>query len=177
MHETMKPRDAAKIFDRLDANVLLWALSPTRTVCYAPSRSKNQGGIDVVAKKNSPPARCVPRRGSGRWQSARRMRKCRASSAPSSPRPTCRMENVAVEIDPGVVVPRYTHAGVESAYCLGGSAQLSVKGQPDRMVKAGDGFQVPTETPHGAKVSDQPFKLVVTYTVEKDKPLATNVAE
>jgi len=34
-----------------------------------------------------------------------------------------------------------------------------------------------TETPHGAKVSDQPFKLVVTYTVEKDKPLATNVAE
>jgi len=84
---------------------------------------------------------------------------------------------VAVEIDPGVVVPRYTHAGVESAYCLGGSAQLSVKGQPDRMVKAGDGFQVPTETPHGAKVSDQPFKLVVTYTVEKDKPLATNVAE
>ena len=51
MHETMKPRDAAKIFDRLDANVLLWALSPTRTVCYAPSRSKNQGGIDVVANK------------------------------------------------------------------------------------------------------------------------------
>jgi hypothetical protein len=59
----------------------------------------------------------------------------------------------------------------------GGSAELSVKGQPDRMVKAGDSFQVPTETPHAAKIGDQPFKLVVTYTVEKDKPLATIVAE
>jgi quercetin dioxygenase-like cupin family protein len=84
---------------------------------------------------------------------------------------------VAVEIDPGTTVPRHTHPGVESAYCLEGSAQLSVKGQPDRTVKAGDGFQVPTETPHGAKVGDQPFKLVVTYTVEKDKPLSTIVAE
>ena len=74
---------------------------------------------------------------------------------------------VAVEIDAGVVVPRHTHPGVESAYCLDGSAQLSVKGQP----------QVPTETPHNAKVGDKPFKLIVTYTVEKDKPLATLVAE
>ena len=84
---------------------------------------------------------------------------------------------VAVEIDAGVAVPRHTHPGVESAYCLEGSAQLSVKGQPDRMVKAGDGFQVPTETPHSAKIGDKPFKLMVTYTVEKDKPLATVVPE
>ena len=82
-----------------------------------------------------------------------------------------------VEIDAGVAVPRHTHPGVESAYCLDGSAQLSITGQPDRMVKAGDSFQVPTETPHNAKVGDKPFKLVVTYTVEKDKPLATVVPE
>ena len=82
-----------------------------------------------------------------------------------------------VEIDAGVAVPRHTHPGVESAYCLDGSAQLSIKGQPDRMVKAGDSFQVPTETPHNAKVGDNPLKLVVTYTVEKDKPLATVVPE
>jgi hypothetical protein len=37
--------------------------------------------------------------------------------------------------------------------------------------------QTPTETPQGAKVGDQPFKLVVNYTVEKDKPLATVVSE
>ena len=84
---------------------------------------------------------------------------------------------VAVEIDAGVTVPRHTHPGVESAYCLDGSAELSIKGQPDRMVKAGDSFQVPTETAHSAKIGDQPLKLVVTYTVEKDKPLATPVPE
>jgi hypothetical protein len=37
---------------------------------------------------------------------------------------------VAVEIDAGVSVPRHTHPGVESAYCLDGSAELSIKGQP-----------------------------------------------
>jgi quercetin dioxygenase-like cupin family protein len=82
-----------------------------------------------------------------------------------------------VEIDAGAAVPRHTHPGVESGYCLEGNAQLSVKGQPDRMVKAGDSFQVPTETPHGAKVGDQPFKLVVNYTVEKDKPLSAAAPE
>ena len=80
-----------------------------------------------------------------------------------------------VEIDAGVAVPRHTHPGIESAYCLDGSAQLSIKGQPDRMVKQGDSFQVPTETVHSAKIGDKPFKLVVTYTIEKDKPLATVV--
>jgi len=82
-----------------------------------------------------------------------------------------------VEIDAGVAVPRHTHPGIESAYCLDGSAQLSIKGQPDRMVKQGDSFQVPTETVHSAKIGDKPFKLVVIYTVEKDKPLATVVPE
>jgi quercetin dioxygenase-like cupin family protein len=82
-----------------------------------------------------------------------------------------------VEIDAGVAVPRHTHPGIESAYCLDGSAQLSIKGQPDRMVKQGDSFQVPTETVHSAKIGDRPFKLLVTYTVEKDKPLATVVPE
>jgi quercetin dioxygenase-like cupin family protein len=82
-----------------------------------------------------------------------------------------------VEIDAGVAVPRHTHPGIESAYCLDGSAQLSIKGQPDRMVKQGDSFQVPTETVHSAKIGDRAFKLVVTYTVEKDKPLATVVPE
>jgi len=57
-----------------------------------------------------------------------------------------------VEIDAGVAVPRHTHPGIESAYCLDGSAQLSIKGQPDRMVKQGDSFQVPTETVHSAKI-------------------------
>jgi len=32
---------------------------------------------------------------------------------------------------------------------------------------------MPTEAPHSAKIGDRPFKLLVTCTVENDKPLAT----
>jgi hypothetical protein len=45
------------------------------------------------------------------------------------------------------------------------------------MVMAGDSYQVPTEVPHSAKVGDRPIKLVITYTVEKDKPLTTLAPE
>jgi quercetin dioxygenase-like cupin family protein len=45
------------------------------------------------------------------------------------------------------------------------------------MVKAGDGFQVAPETPHGARNGDKPTKLIVTYVVEKDKPLASPAPE
>jgi quercetin dioxygenase-like cupin family protein len=52
-----------------------------------------------------------------------------------------------------------------------------VQGQPARQVKAGEGFQVPAEVPHGGRNGDKPVKLVVTYVVEKDKPLASPAPE
>jgi len=84
---------------------------------------------------------------------------------------------VSVEIEPGTVVARHTHPGVESAYVLEGEAELSVKGQPPRKIKAGDGFQIPPETPHGARNGDKPSRLLVTYVVDKDKPLASPAPE
>jgi quercetin dioxygenase-like cupin family protein len=84
---------------------------------------------------------------------------------------------VAVEIEPGFTVARHTHPGVESAYVMDGELALFVKGQPDRKVKAGEGFQIPPEVPHGGKTGDKPAKLVVTYVVEKDKPLASPAPE
>ncbi len=80
---------------------------------------------------------------------------------------------VAVEIDPGFTVARHTHLGVESAYLMDGELALFVKGEPDRKVKAGEGFQIPPEVPHSAKNGDKPAKLAITYVVEKDKPLAS----
>lgn len=84
---------------------------------------------------------------------------------------------VAVDIEPGFVVARHTHPGVESAYCLEGGLELAVKGEATRQVKAGDGFQIPPEVPHGAKNGDRPTKLAITYVVEKDKPLASPAPE
>jgi quercetin dioxygenase-like cupin family protein len=82
--------------------------------------------------------------------------------------------NMEVEIDPGVTVPRHTHPGIESSYVLEGEFELPVQGQPTRIVKTGDGFQIPPETPHaGGKPSDKKFKLAITYVVEKGKPLVS----
>jgi len=82
-----------------------------------------------------------------------------------------------VDIEAGAIVPRHTHPGVESVYVVEGAFELSVQGQPARQVKAGDGFQVLAEVPHGARNGDKPVKLVVTYVVDKDKPLASPAPE
>ena len=80
-----------------------------------------------------------------------------------------------VDIPAGATAARHTHPGVESAYVLEGQSVLSVQGQPVRTVKAGDSFQIAAGTPHGARNGDKPQKLIVTYVVEKDKPLAAIV--
>jgi len=83
-----------------------------------------------------------------------------------------------VEIPAGVVVPRHTHPGIESGYVVEGSFELPVQGQPTRSLKPGDGFQIPVATPHaGGKASDVKVKVVSTYVVEKDKPLASPAPE
>ena len=81
---------------------------------------------------------------------------------------------VEAEIEAGVQVGRHTHPGIESAYILEGSFELPVEGQPTRMVKAGDGFQIPPNTPHaGGKPAAAKARVLVTYIVEKGKPLAS----
>ena len=49
--------------------------------------------------------------------------------------------NVEAEIEPGVMVARHTHPGIESGYVLEGGLDLSIQGQPTRPLKLGDGFQ------------------------------------
>ncbi len=82
--------------------------------------------------------------------------------------------NMEVEIESGVTVARHTHPGIESSYVLEGGFELPIQGQPTRTLKAGDGFQVPAETPHaGGKPGDKKTRIAITYVVEKGKPLAS----
>ena len=69
--------------------------------------------------------------------------------------------------------PKHTHPGVESAYILDGEADLIVEGQPDRKLQASDTFQIPAGTVHSLRNGPKATKLAITYTVEKDKPLAS----
>ena len=81
---------------------------------------------------------------------------------------------VEAEIAAGVAVGRHTHPGIESAYVLEGGFELPIQGMETRMLKAGDGFQVPANTPHaGGKAGTAKTRVLITYVVEKGKPLAS----
>lgn len=84
---------------------------------------------------------------------------------------------VEVDIEPNGVVPRHTHPGVESSYLVSGKCTLSVQGQPDRVLKAGDGFQVPPEVPHSVRNGPEASRVAATFIVEKDKPLSSPAPE
>jgi quercetin dioxygenase-like cupin family protein len=81
---------------------------------------------------------------------------------------------VEATIESGVPVARHKHPGIESAYVLEGGFELPILGQETRTIKAGDGFQIPPETPHaGGKPGNVKSVILITYVVEKDKPLAS----
>jgi len=81
---------------------------------------------------------------------------------------------VEATIEPGVTVARHTHPGIESAYVIEGGFELPIQGQATRMMKKGDGFHIPPETPHaGGKPGDARTVILVTYVLEKGKPLAS----
>lgn len=84
---------------------------------------------------------------------------------------------VSVDIEPNAQVARHTHPGIESALLTAGGGTLSVKGQADRLVKVGEGFQIPPETPHSLRNGPEATRIAITYIVEKDKPLASPAPE
>jgi quercetin dioxygenase-like cupin family protein len=84
---------------------------------------------------------------------------------------------VLVEIDANTLVARHTHPGVETAYVIEGGGEFSMKGEANRLVKAGDTFQVPTEVPHALHNGPARTRVISVYVVDKDKPLASPAPE
>ena len=77
------------------------------------------------------------------------------------------------EITPNVTIGRHTHPGPESGYMLEGEMVLMIDGQPDRTVRTGESYQVPSGAAHDAKTGAKGAKVIATYVVEKGKPLAS----
>ena len=78
------------------------------------------------------------------------------------------------EIAPGVAAGRHTHFGPEFGYVMEGSTTIMIDGEPPKVLKAGDSYQIPAGKIHDAKAEgDKPAKVLATYLVEKGKPLAT----
>jgi quercetin dioxygenase-like cupin family protein len=71
---------------------------------------------------------------------------------------------------------KHSHPGEEIAYVLEGTLLLSVDGKPSVTIKAGDTFFVEAGRPHETTNEGTAMaKILVTYTVEKGKPLATSI--
>jgi quercetin dioxygenase-like cupin family protein len=78
------------------------------------------------------------------------------------------------EIAPGVSAGRHTHPGIETGYVLEGETVLSIDGQPDITMKAGESYTIPAGVPHDAKaVGEKPVKVLGIYVIERGKPLAS----
>jgi quercetin dioxygenase-like cupin family protein len=80
---------------------------------------------------------------------------------------------VMIEVVPNGVAARHTHPGVETGYVIDGSMELTIGSQPPATVKQGDTYIIPATVPHSVKAGAGGVKLVATFVVEKDKPLAS----
>jgi quercetin dioxygenase-like cupin family protein len=69
----------------------------------------------------------------------------------------------------GESVTPHIHHGVEMTEVVEGTFELYVKGQPMKVIHAGESFMVPREAPHDARPAPGtgPVKLSVTLVIDK----------
>jgi quercetin dioxygenase-like cupin family protein len=78
-----------------------------------------------------------------------------------------------VEIPANTTVGRHTHPGSVFAYMMEGDYTFMPDGQPEKTYKTGDNFRIEPGVIHNEKSGTTPSKLMVVFTVEKGKPLAS----
>ncbi|MCG6204471.1 cupin domain-containing protein [Rhodopseudomonas sp. HC1] len=78
------------------------------------------------------------------------------------------------ELPAGGRIGRHTHPGIETGYLLEGEALMSIDGQPDKHLKAGDSYSIPAGVVHDAAAhGGGAAKVMAVWVVDKTKPLAT----
>ena len=78
-----------------------------------------------------------------------------------------------IDVPPNFTVARHVHPGIEIGYVLSGTATLLMEGQPERSIKPGDSFLAAEGVPHTIRTGAEPLRIISTYIVAKNKPLAT----
>jgi quercetin dioxygenase-like cupin family protein len=77
-----------------------------------------------------------------------------------------------VEVQPHSGSPRHMHPGIEVGYVLEGEIEFKIGDQEPKLFKQGDTFTIPLNAIHVGKAGPNGTKLLNTFVVEKDKPLA-----
>ena len=82
------------------------------------------------------------------------------------------------ELMPGPKTGRHFHPGPVLAYLVEGEFWYLIDGQPEKIYKAGDFFQVPHSAVHNeGAIGSRPAKVMAVYVVEKGKPVVQPVQE
>jgi quercetin dioxygenase-like cupin family protein len=81
------------------------------------------------------------------------------------------------ELPAGTAIGWHSHAGDEAGYVLRGNLVLKTRGQPDRVLKAGDSFFNPRGAVHSLEAApgSKGGMAYSTWIVDKDKPLVEMV--
>ena len=79
------------------------------------------------------------------------------------------------DLKDGESVTPHIHNGVEMTEVVTGTFELYVKGQPVKVIHAGESFIVPREVPHDARPApgSPPVHLAVTLVIDKGTPART----
>jgi len=81
---------------------------------------------------------------------------------------------VRITIAPATATGRHTHPGDEVDYVTEGQLEVTVDGQPPKVLNAGESIVIPGGTIHNARnPGSSPTKAVGVYVVEKGKTLTT----
>jgi len=81
---------------------------------------------------------------------------------------------VMVEFAPGAAEVPHNHPGEYLAYVMEGAFEFDVAGKPKATYRAGDSFAVEGGRVHSGKnVAQGPTRLLLTFILEKGKPLST----
>jgi len=83
------------------------------------------------------------------------------------------------DLKDGESVAPHIHHGVEMTEVVTGTFELYVKGQPVKVIHAGESFLVPREAPHDARPApgSPPVHLAVTLVIDKGTAPRTPVSD
>ena len=83
-----------------------------------------------------------------------------------------------VQIPAGVESGWHVHPGEEVGYIIAGQVEMRVQGRATVVLRPGDGFLIPPRTPHNVRdLGPKTGRMLSTYIVETDQPIATFVAQ
>ena len=78
-----------------------------------------------------------------------------------------------VEVAANTRIGRHTHPGPVVGVVVEGVYTIAIEGQPEKPLKAGESVDIPSGAVHDEWTGAAPAKLLVVYTLEKGKPLAS----